>query len=605
MDAALIIKSTAKPIIQGIFSLLKDSLNKGQSHKEIEFNIENHITEVINWSMNVQFYGMHQSKDTDECTIDLNFGIPRKFRSDTYNEIKKEIELLSLPENLLILGDPGAGKTTTLKRLSRYLFLTEPVSKEEIVKFPILIKLRDIETSICRRIAKIMGIHLREEKVAKINEVTGKKLYVYEYFIGKEHVEIAIPKMLNKSNALLLVDGLDELSSKDKEIYESEISAISNKLTTSKLILTCRSGGYLQQISGFRVLEICSLDDDQINRIIEMWADDPVKFKSTVVKYPYHDTINRPLFLNQLIMSFNYYGDLPEQPADIYEKIINLMLIQWDLHRKVKRTSTYTGFNPEKKTRFLSAFAYDMTYRIKSKIFTRNDLVMTYNSIHRKFRLPSGEAELVAEEIESYTGIISKTVNKKYEFSHLSLQEYLCASYIVREPVGDLLPIYLEEYSPPIAIAVAISSSPERLFSSLILREKNFSKISDESLITLLTRLLIEDPIFTESLELGMSFIKLFFRFAENKSTLKHIEKYLECDEIMFSIGSVMMRFSVSVEESNSEFYHFIKKAELGSTLQIETPKGGKIPKSIVLRIAEECCLDMVENLGGYIFSRF
>lgn len=605
METSVIVKSFAKPIIQEVFSLLRGYLKKEQSPNEIEYNIESHITEIINWSENVQFFEMHKPKSTDECTINLQFDIPRKFRSSKHNEIEEENDLLKFPGNLLIIGAPGAGKTTTLKRLSRYIFLEEPEYKEDQIQFPILIKLRDIKDSIYFHIAKTLGIYVREETTESYDKSVGRKVPKTEYFIGKDYIEIAIQKILNISNALLLVDGLDELPREYKSKYESEISGLGNKLTSSKIILTSRSGGYLNQIEGFRILEICPLTTGQINEIIDKWADDPERFKTTLSKYPYADTANRPLFLNQLIMSFNYYGDLPQQPAEVYERIINLMLVKWDLHRKVKRKSKYSDFNPEKKIKFLSALAYELTYRKKSKVFTSNDLTSTYQSIHKKFRLPKNEAELVTEEIESHTGIISKTTDRKYEFSHLSLQEFLCALYIVREPIGDMSPIYLKEYPPPIAIAIAISSSPEKLLSSLILREKNFSNISSESLKILLSRLLIEDPVFTESGELGMTFMKLLFEFSDDQELLSIIEHFLSFKEIILSMCSIMQWFTIDIEKSNSQYYYFSKRCILGSKLQVKTPDEGKISKNMVSKIMEECCFNFHDNYEGYYtFSR-
>jgi hypothetical protein len=601
LDPSILAGILAKPVIQGMFSLLKEQFNKDQAPKDIKVKVENHLTEIINWSENVQFFEMHKSKNTDDCTVKLQFGIPRKFRSSERKEIEEESDLLKMPGNILIIGDPGAGKTTTLKRISRHTLFSETELEKYHDYFPLLIKLRDINTSIYVEIAKTLGFVVREVR----KKITGKTtLFIgeVEHFIGDEKLDVVIPKLLNKSHILLLVDGLDELPREHKGQFESDFTKLGNKLTTSKIILTCRSGGYSHYIDGFTVLEICPLEDFQINEIIQKWADEPEIFKSTLAKYPYSDLANRPLFLNQLIITFNYYGELPNQPSEVYERIINLMLIQWDLHRKVRRKSKYADFKPEKKIKFLSAFAYNLTYKIKSKTFTKKDLISTFQKIHNKFRLPPNEAELVAEEIESHTGIISKTTDHAYEFSHLSLQEFLCALYIVREPIGEMSSIYLKEYPPPVAIAIAISSSPEKMLSSLILRDENFSSISNESLKILLFRLLVEDPVFSVSTELGMAILKLFFLFSEDTELISVLEEYTKFDEVINSICTSINLFRVDMEKSNGVNYYIVRRCSFLTKLQVQTPEGGPVPRFLLERIMKISNSHLEEYLGDFFF---
>ncbi|TMO57108.1 NACHT domain-containing protein [Pseudoalteromonas phenolica] len=600
---AVVVKSIATPLIKEIFSLLKGCLNKEQLPREIEFNVEHHIAEVLSWGNSVQFFEMHSPKSTDESTIELQFGIPRKFRNDTKNLIESETDLLSQQGHILILGAPGAGKTTTLKRLSREIFLNEPKDEGDELQLPLLIKLRNISGSIFTQIAKILGLKIREEKKEVIDDLSDEIVIQIEYFIGDKHIETAIQEILNKTRALLLIDGLDELPEERKTKYEEEISFLGSKLLDSKIILTCRSGGYVSNINGFKKLEICPLDSEQTDEIIIKWADEPEIFKSKLAQYPYADTVDRPLFLNQLIMSFNYYGDMPAQPSEVYERIISLMLTQWDLRRKVKRKSTYSDFSAERKIKFLSSLAYELTYKIKSKVFSTKDLIIAYQKICKKFRLPISEAELVVEEVESHTGIVSKTTNNKYEFSHLSLQEFLCALHIVREPIGDLSSVYLKEYAPPVAVAIAISSSPSRFLSTIILRDNSFNSISLESLKILISRLSIENPVFEETAELGLAFIKLLTVYSTDTVILDAIEKYLKLEEVVSSLRSVMQRYYIDISNSDQSSYELKRRCLFGSNLQIQTPEGGKVQKYITDSILEKCQFNLYEVGGCYQFA--
>jgi len=120
--------SILSEIVKGCFQLLAAANAKKTGKKEdVSINLSRHLQEVVNWSNKVQFYGMSSGEDTDSATISLTFDtIPRKFRGKTKpTEKLAERSLLSLDENILILGDPGSGKTTTLMRLARHILSNE------------------------------------------------------------------------------------------------------------------------------------------------------------------------------------------------------------------------------------------------------------------------------------------------------------------------------------------------------------------------------------------------------------------------------------------------------------------------------------------------
>ena len=147
-----------------------------------------------------------------------------------------------------------------------------------------------------------------------------------------------------------------------------------------KIIVSCRSGDYNQQIEGFNVVEICPLDRSQKYEIANKWLKEPSEFLGNIENCPYSDLSDRPLFLTQLIVIYDNQGYLPDQPSAVYKKMVSLMLEYWDFQRGVKRRSAYAFFTPERKLEFLAAMSYQLTYQSRLKVFREMDLINAYSA---------------------------------------------------------------------------------------------------------------------------------------------------------------------------------------------------------------------------------
>jgi predicted NACHT family NTPase len=222
MDAETNIKFAEifAPLIIKLLSTKK--AEQKQDIHDVSEAVDRHITEVMNWANTFQFVGMGLPKLTDTGTIPLDFYTEaRRFQSKSDNCSKiGEKELLSDTNHYLLLGEPGSGKTTTMRRISLAL-LREPASGEEtIIQFPIVIRLRELKAgaSIYNKLCDILGlIPTPFEFTVQFMDVDqyGKTIWIEqkktEMRIGKYKVEDILSQVLNEIKALILLDGLDEL----------------------------------------------------------------------------------------------------------------------------------------------------------------------------------------------------------------------------------------------------------------------------------------------------------------------------------------------------------------------------------------------------------
>src|SRR5205807_130648 len=82
-----------------------------------------------------------------------------------------------------------------------------------------------------------------------------------------------LASILDSTGALVVLDGLDEVTPELRAVTERAIISLASKLRTVAIIVTCRSGDYVRPLDGFDSLEIAPLTDEQICAIAERWCD--------------------------------------------------------------------------------------------------------------------------------------------------------------------------------------------------------------------------------------------------------------------------------------------------------------------------------------------
>jgi hypothetical protein len=372
-----------------------------------------------------------------------------------------------------------------------------------------------------------------------------------EYLVGDIPLEHYIADLLSSTNAVLLLDGLDELHPTVQALIRDQVARMSYRLRDSKIIMSCRTGELVTHVDGFDAIELCPLSAEEVAEIAGYWLPDPSEFLEALRSVPYGDVVDRPLLLVQLLFIYKRYGYLPPQPAQVYRKLIAILLHEWDAERGILRLSAYANFQSERKVEFLAALAHELTYRIRAKAFSDADFQLAYSLICARFSLPLSDAARVVAEVESHTGILHSGSAFTFEFSHLSLQEFLCADHIVRQPVTKRLWDYLREYPAPIAVATALSSDPSLWFAMIVLR-------ADEQILATLAhvfvhRVVIERPGFSVSAPLGAAIM----RVSSVSSTIapKDLLELLQLPNVQESVASAFQyyRFAASVNVNRHE----------------------------------------------------
>jgi len=524
-------ETIAKEALSLIFAIASNQLKKinlklGADKQDIEKALNNHLRIVKNWSEEITFKDLKASKRISDIFIPLDLYVyPRRIKFEIEEDIKK-IPLLDVigkeKNHLAILGQPGAGKTTSMKYICQSIFFDENFYKSKF-NYPLLIKLREFNQPlkskdntgiIIEYLFNVLGLKIKntkEENISAEQLNRAKKNLVYE--------------ILEKSKVILIIDGFDELSFKShKEIVKNEIGEMANYLEESKIILTSRSADYDYSSESISIYEICPLVESQIQDFSVKWLgiEEAPKFLDAVKKSPYNDTSIRPLTIAHLCAIYERIGKISDKPKTVYKKIINLLLEEWDEQRGIKRTSKYAMFEVDRKFEFLSNLAFNLSIKNSKAVFSRSDLQSIYKTIYIDFDLDSSDSTEVILDIESHTGLFVQAGYDFYEFAHKSIQEFLTADYIVKLPNIPSQNKIIEKLPNELAIAITISSNPSEYFIQIV---KNILLPMVDSHIFIqkfINRLILEKPDFYRNSKVGFSALLLYSKYMQQNSDSKN-----------------------------------------------------------------------------------
>lgn len=554
-DPAL--KSLFSFLIKGAYSEVKKLVNHynskvdlSTSEKELSDNVIKEVRKSYNWASSDLFANHNSDFGIHKRYVHLDLLLePRRSHSSNEQILKKESLnniVTTNNTNIVILGQPGSGKTTTTKYIVNSILL-DPYFLEGVYSLPIVIRLRELnrhnsildETQkggIYNKLSQIFGIHLNLQRLDHSIRAETDKILTAEI----------IASILDNQKILLILDGFDEISDYGlRDLVIEELKNLSLLLNNVNFIMTSRGADFNYKIENTATFEISELNDSQIEDFANKWFEDQSLSKIFLAelfeKTPYKDFYRRPLLLTHLASIYSKSKEIPDKPKLIYQTIIDLVLKEWNENQGVKRLSKYSNFSVNRKREFLSAIAFYLTIKYRKTVFSSNELREIYILINPKFsELPLEESDLVIQEIESHNGVILKSGFDNFEFSHLTIQEFLVADYIlkgggIRLNVDDLLKLPYE-----LAVVISLSTEPSIILYDLLV-EKIFAKsINMDFLRKFTERLEIEKPDF----EIGPIFIItllcIYTKIANQENeTVNFINDRLKFEQFLDTYSSV------------------------------------------------------------------
>jgi len=540
------------------------------SKDALEDTIRDHINYIQNKISFITFRELRGNRLLSDLYIEIDIELQRRRYRDYSRKYEKfiieqlvnrKIKLDDKP-HIVLLGGPGAGKTTTVQNVCRRLLDTQFKNK---YSFPILIYLRDLQAdeTVYSRLKNNLGIE-----------------FFFKHPTKHEHLDSSSSQMLfqnlinsflNSLNVVIILDGLDEVEPSRLSSFHSEIDYLMSNLHNSLVILTCRSASLDFNFSYSEEFELCDLNDNQVDFFVLKWFSNKVKsenFLSEIRSSQYYDLSLKPLTLAHLCAIYEKTDRLYDKPRFIYRKLIDLLIEEWDEQRRIKdrekyferneRDSVYSNFNTQEKSRFLREFAYDLIVNNRLRVYTQDDFHESYLRIYDNHNLPKYQAKKVIQEIEAHNGIIVLSGYDRFVFYHKSMQENMAAEYMIKM---DSLPYKFIgsdkiNISNEYAIAICLSSDHNKTFYRFIFEELVKYKFDSKFIVEFLDRLYLERPIFKISILFPLSLILIYTILTNNGFITSRKGKVSDFDT-KFSDRIVAFRMNHFINDSFKLFNQF------------------------------------------------
>ena len=375
------------------------------------------------------------------------------------------LEAIVNHRRLVLLGNPGSGKSTCLNYLTLCLtaHALEPAQQwlarlrqwpqkdADIVPVPVV--LRDF--------AQWLPVEAKQAAPSHLWHFIAERLEKQSLAFATD----ALHDRLEHGRAMLLLDGLDEIPTpRQRTFIRDAVTTFARRYRQCRLVVTCRTLSYQQpewQLGDFETCTLAPFTAEQIDAFIAGWhvelarlgsiapgaVDGATRHLQAAVRRPdLWRLASNPLLLTVITLVHTHKGRLPEARALLYKEAVEILLWRWDQVRVLGDTE------PPRLQQLLTqanSTVGNLQSTLERLAFEAHqaggtgdaegvaDIGETQLSRALAELHPAGSWDWAREAIDvikQRAGLLLERAPGVYTFPHRTFQEYLAGAHLATEP---------------------------------------------------------------------------------------------------------------------------------------------------------------------------
>ncbi len=324
--------------------------------------------------------------------------------ADSFNKIR--------PKKILITGMGGLGKSMMM----RHLFLQTAQKSNIFKRIPFFVPLKGYKDE---RFEIIQLVHTSATIFDPTLSITD------------------VINLLKSGSAVLLFDGLDEISLELRKGVEEKINAFADAYSNNPMIISSRPYSQFLALDQFTRYRLCPFSPDQALMLIEKldFQSDIPELKQRFIRAlkerlfrTHTEFTQNPLLLTLMLMTFNYNGDIPQELTGFYREAFETLAKRHDASKPGLERIMATHLDTDGLSQLLSLFCA-LSFVNHCYDYLPDEIAEYYDKAKELFvgKLDASVEEFITDIKDNICLMYYE--DARYHYIHRSFQEYFTALY--------------------------------------------------------------------------------------------------------------------------------------------------------------------------------